>query len=101
MLLHAEEELLAGHHQQQDGRDDHCWVAGTSAPVPDVLVEPVRLRGGQADIFWQRKKEEMIQVRHRDPVGVHQHDAVEVVVEEEGEELVEAAAVVIALRVML
>ena len=56
-------------------------------------------RGGQADVFGQREEEEVVQVREGDPVGVHHDDALEVVVEEEGEELVEAAAVVQALRV--
>ena len=56
-------------------------------------------RGGQADVFGQREEEEVIQVREGNPVGVHHDDALEVVVEEEGEELVEAAAVVQALRV--
>ena len=104
VLFHPAEEVLARHHHQQDGRDGHGEVAGTFAPVPEVaaeVVEPVRLRGGQADIFGQREKEEMVEVRHGDSVGVHQHDAVKGVVEEEGEELVEAAAVVHALRVVL
>ena len=55
-------------------------------------------RGGQADVLGQREEEEVVEVREGDPVGVHHDDALEVVVEEEGEELVEAAAVVQALR---
>ena len=104
VLLHAEEELLTRHRQQEDGRDGHCQVAGAVGPVPEVVfkaAEPVPLGRGQTDILGQREEEEVVQAGHGDAVGVHEHDAVKGVVEEEGEELVEAAAVVHVRRVVL
>ena len=71
-------------------------IAEISAKQTGMLTPS---RGGQADIIGQREEEEVVEVREGDPVCVHHDDALEVVVEEEGEELVEAAAVVQALRV--
>ena len=104
VLLHAEEELPARHRQQKDGRDGHCQLAWAVGLVPEFApkaVEPVTLGGGKTDILGQREEEEVVHGGHRNAVGVHDQDAVEGVVEKEGEELVEAAAVVKVCRVVL